>query len=299
MAADPIDVDVVEIGDSLFDKNNITPNEYFDYVKSKSGQYTKEELNKVIDTALTMIDKTKITGQTDMAKQIAHEVDLTLRQYKAVESGFDIYVSRKDIEVFIEKVEGKAVKIVELKNYTRDIPDDKLDAISKANEIFDQLYVVFTDYTKQDTKKVARERRQKDPVVFGAFIDSNEKIAYLEDSLFFICDWIDEQCDLTLEQIVRSVAELENGKIITHRINIPDDEDKIKEYLKDFHKKKDATEDEIDDVYNIADFIKEKEDAKKKVKATSLTKKKPGRPKKSTEEKAEKKPRGRKKKSEE
>lgn len=229
--------DTVMIGDKAIDKDAITPAVYFDYVKGLKEKLNQEEYNIIIDTSLKMLNKTKITGQTAMAAEISHEVELALRELDAAKEGFDIYVNRKDIEKYIDSVESNSIKIIELENYTREIPDDQVDKIVKAKEIFDQLYIIFTDYTMEDTKKVAKERRDKDPIVFGAFLDKDDSEStskiYVEDRLFFICDWIEEKCDLTLEQICRDVKD-KDDKDITYKVSNPKTEDEVKKYLKSF-----------------------------------------------------------------
>lgn len=231
-------VDTIQIGDNIFDSDSITPSVYFDYVKELKNKLNETEYAVIIDNALTMLEKTKKTGQTEMAKRLAHQVELAMREVDAAKKGFDIFVYRKDIETFIDKVEKKAIKIIELSRYTRDIPDEKLDDITKAKEIFDELYIVYTDYSLKDTKKVAKARRDKDPIVFGAFFDktSDKKDSiYVEDRLFFITDWVEDNCDLTLEEIVRKTDD-KLGKNITYKV--PTDKTsatQIKAYLDSFN----------------------------------------------------------------
>ena len=231
-------VDTIQIGDNIFDSDSITPSVYFDYVKELKNKLDETEYAVIIDNALTMLEKTKKTGQTEMAKRLAHQVELAMREVDAAKKGFDIFVYRKDIETFIDKVEKKAIKIIELSRYTRDIPDEKLDDITKAKEIFDELYIVYTDYSLKDTKKVAKARRDKDPIVFGAFFDktSDKKDSiYVEDRLFFITDWVEDNCDLTLEEIVRKTDD-KLGKNITYKV--PTDKTsttQIKAYLNSFN----------------------------------------------------------------
>lgn len=47
------------------------------------------------------------------------------------------------------KVDNKVVKIVELENYQRRIPEEIIQKIECCKGIFDKMYVVFTDYTKR------------------------------------------------------------------------------------------------------------------------------------------------------
>lgn len=210
------EVETVQIGDKFYNKDDISPSEYFEYVKGLKQELNQEEYSVIIDRAIEMINKTKITGQTEMAKRITHQLKLALKELDCAKKGFDIFVNRKDIEKYISSVDKKCIKIIELSRYTRDIPDDVMDKLILARELFDEIYVIFTDYTQKETKKVAKERRDKDPILFGAFLDPAGKVdnkIYVEDRLFFIADWVEEKCDLTLEEIVRSTDDVKTYKV--------------------------------------------------------------------------------------
>lgn len=269
------------VGDKVIDVENITPSVYFDYVKGLKEKLNRDEYAIIIDSGLKMIEKCKITKQTAMAKEISHQVELALRELNAANEGFDIFVDRKVIEKYIAEVEGKAIKIIELSEYTREIPEEVMDKVAKAADIFDQMYIVFTDYTKKESKRVAKERRDKDPILFGAFqdkeTDSKNRI-YIEDRLFFIADWVDDKCDLTLQEIVRQTAGKE-GEILTYKVTTPEDIDSVKKYLNSFSEP-------IENNEPVKLFDKIKNAAKKattprKKSTTSTTGAKRGRKKKS------------------
>jgi hypothetical protein len=207
------EVSTINIGGKDYDIDSVTPSIYFDYVKSLKKTLDRKEWEIVINTGLIMLEKTKLTGQVAMAERITHEIELCLKELEAANNGFDIFVDRKDIEKYIDAVEGKSIKIMTLSQYSRDIPDDVVEKLMKAKEIFDEIYIIFTDYTLKETKKVAKERRDKDPILFGAFKDdtAGDHKVYVEDRLFFIADWVDEFCDLTLEELVRDVYELDDN----------------------------------------------------------------------------------------
>ena len=257
--------DVELVGDRAIEDNDITPSTYFDYVKGLKQKFDKNEYDLIIDTTLTMLKKTKITGQTAMAKELTHQLDLALRELNAANNGFEIFVNRKDIEKYIGSVEGKAVKLIELKNYEREIPDNIIDKIEKAQEIFDNMYIIFTDYTKKETKKVAKQRRDKDPILFGAFTVKDESNIYVEDRLFFIADWVEEKCDLTLEQIVRDIKD-KTSKDITYKVSNPKDEEEVKKMLKSY-------KEPIDNLTPVSIFSKIKEKIVKKTSSKPRKKK--------------------------
>ncbi len=266
--------ELILIGDKAYDPENLSPSIYFDYIKDLKQKVDREKYDRIIDNALSMLEKTKITGQTAAAKRIAHQVELCMKEIDAANKGFDIFVNRKDIERYIEKVEGKSIKVIELERYTRNIPDEIVDKVVEAKEIFDKIYIVFTDYTMETTKKVAKERRDKDPIMFGAFVDpdSDDSSIYLEDRFFFIADWVEELCDLTLEQIVRD----SNSNIKTYKTKT---EFKSDEEIKEFIKGITEPVDKLEPV-SIFDKIKKKVTGKSNSDEKAAPKKRRGRPRK-------------------
>jgi len=252
--------DVIDFHGTMIAEKDITPSMYFDYVKGLKNEVDYQEYDLVIDSALKMLEKTKITGQTSMAKELTHQIELAFRELAAAKDGFDIFVNRKDIEKYIDKVESKAIKIIDIENYEREIPDEVMDRLIKARNHFDKIYIFFTDYTKKETKKVAKARRDKDPIMFGAFEDKDagsSKI-FIEERMFFIADWVDDKCELTLEEIVRDVKN-KDDKDITYRVSNPTTEKEAKALLESF-----KTPTEKLEPTNIFEKIKKKITRKKK-----------------------------------
>ena len=284
MANEVIEVQTEQIGDTIYDSDKVTPSLYFDYVKGLKNKVEFEEYGLIIDNTLKMINKAKITEQTSMAKRLTHQLELALRELEAAKKGFDIFVNRKDIELYISKVEAKAVKIIELSRYTREIPDDIIDKIAEAKEVFDEMYIMFTDYTKKETKKVAKERRDKDPILFGAFIDKDgekENKIYVEDRLFFIADWVEDKCDLTLEEICRDVKDKSN-KDITYKVDLPTTEEAAKSYLDSFNNPIEESDLKPVSLFDKIKSIPKKKSTASKTKEakTEAPKRKRGRPRK-------------------
>ena len=284
MANEVIEVQTEQIGDTIYDSDKVTPSLYFDYVKGLKNKVEFEEYGLIIDNTLKMINKAKITEQTSMAKRLTHQLELALRELEAAKKGFDIFVNRKDIELYISKVEAKAVKIIELSRYTREIPDDIIDKIAEAKEVFDEMYIMFTDYTKKETKKVAKERRDKDPILFGAFIDKDgekENKIYVEDRLFFIADWVEDKCDLTLEEICRDVKDKSN-KNITYKVDLPTTEEAAKLYLDSFNNPIEESDLKPVSLFDKIKSIPKKKSTTSKTKEakTEAPKRKRGRPRK-------------------
>lgn len=231
-------MDAVIVNDTPVPKAK-TVSEYFDYVKDMKKESNPEELNKLAENTLSLLGKLKETNQLKLARQLISQYDITKKELIAYYNGFNIYVYREDIEKYIEQVAPKAVRIIELEKYERDIDDEAFKLFKKAKSlnIFDQYYVIFTDYTGEATKSIEKERIDKDPILFGAFMydpmgyenpNSGNMIPF--DRMYFIADWVDEYCDLTLKEMVKQY-ERKTKTGMVYNINVPDDVYDLKKYF--------------------------------------------------------------------
>ena len=129
------------------EKKTITPSQYFDYVKGAKKQITTEALKNSYGVFISLAEKYSKLGQTESLKKLSFLVDTLIKEEKLIELGITTYVYKDVIEDYITNVADKTVKIIELSRYMREIPDLLVDTITKSRDIFDEIYVVFTDYT--------------------------------------------------------------------------------------------------------------------------------------------------------
>lgn len=199
------------------DLKEMTPYQYFQFVKSKVNEMNDENLNKLYSISSELLEKYKKTGQVKAAKKLAFHIKSILKEKEIIDLGITKFVYRDDIENYIDNIAKDVVKIIELKNYTREIPDELVETIEKTKDIFDEMYVLFTDYTGEVEKKVEKER---DPILFGSFIDRT--VDEMSQRMYYIGDWVDEYCDLTLDKLVS-----QTNKSIVKEISIPNDTNEL------------------------------------------------------------------------
>lgn len=204
----------MEENDSL---KEMTPYQYFQFVKSKVNEMNDENLNKLYSISSELLEKYKKTGQVKAAKKLAFHIKSILKEKEIIDLGITKFVYRDDIENYIDNIAKDVVKIIELKNYPREIPDELVETIEKTKDIFDEMYVLFTDYTGEVEKKVEKER---DPILFGSFID--RAVDEMSQRMYYLGDWIDEYCDLTLDKLVS-----QTNKSIVKEISIPNDTNEL------------------------------------------------------------------------
>lgn len=205
------------------ENKELSPQEYFDYLKGKKETVTDKKLTEFYNGCLTLVEKYKVTGQKKVIQKLKFLVDCVDRERAIVKLGINTFVYREDIEEYIDNISKNTVKIIELENYPREIPDKIVETIAKTKDIFDQMYVVFTDYTGNVEKEVEKTRRDKDPILFGTFQkrldNSNDRFVgeiLVNDRFYYLGDWVDEYCDLTMDKFLE-----ESGKEKLKTINTP------------------------------------------------------------------------------
>lgn len=208
----------------------MTPYEYFQSVKDSVKEMNDEELSKMYTVASTLMDKYKVFGQEKAEKRLAFHLKTILKEYDLLQLGVNKFVYKDDITNYIDNISKKPVKIIEMKNFPREIPDDMIDVVNKTRGIFDEFYILFTDYSGDElVKEVEKER---DPIMFGGFCTKNREI--VADRFYYLGDWIDEYCDLTLDKLIK-----ETSKDIVKTISIPTNRDDLVVQLNSYEEKND------------------------------------------------------------
>ena len=216
----------------------ITPSQYFDYLKGAKNTITTEALKKSYDVFISLAEKYQKLGQVESLKKLCFLADTLAKEEKLIDLGITTYIYKDTIEDYIENVADKTVKIVELSRYMREVPDELVDTIEKTKDLFDEFYVVFTDYTGREERKVEKERRDKDPILFGVFKNQTN----VADRFYFLGDWVDEYCDLTLDKMVEQYKE-KNGFSPVVKTEVPQTSEELITILKGYKidEKKDSS----------------------------------------------------------
>lgn len=221
------DVSTKATTENTFD-SELTPAEYFDIVKGRKKKITDRELQEIYDNCLELLNKYNITGQTSAMRRLIFHLDNIEKEKQLVDMGIDTFVYKSDIEDFVHNVKDRVVKVIELKNYEREIPDEIVHVIERTKDIFDNIYVVYTDYTGETERQVEQERRAKDPILFGSF--QNRKQGIIVERFYFLGDWVDDYCDLTLDKMVAEVRN-RTGRDIEKKIKTPSDINELRAQL--------------------------------------------------------------------
>lgn len=218
----------VQISDNNL--GEMSPSKYFEILKDRKKTITDKELIQFYDNAISLLNKYQTTGQIEGMKKLIFLIETVAKEREIVKLGINTFVYFEDIENYIDNIAKNVVKIIELERYERDIPDEVVEVISQTKQFFNKFYVVFTDYTGKVERQVEKQRREKDPILFGTFQDEDSKA--LLERFYFIADWEDEYCDLTLGRMVEEVK-VATSKDIIRTIKTPEDVAELKQQLAD------------------------------------------------------------------
>lgn len=164
-----------------------------------------DDQEKILNYIENLAIKADNLGQKRMVRQLSFEYALRKRELtKVYPEGFKDYIEKQGLIDLINKLKKENatyLSLARIEDYIHPIPDSESAIIRKANGIFDNLYILFTDYTNTTKKEIQKE---KDPIVFGTLSVKSDKDRELKEStrLYYITDWEDEYCDLTLDKLL-------------------------------------------------------------------------------------------------
>lgn len=208
------------------DFQNMTADEILGELKSKVNTITETNLGDIKINLEETIKNSILTKQISMLERSIFFYELLNKENYLIENNFNKFIEKDDIEELLEKLNNsesntKRIFFCELEDYPRVIPTDVVRKIKQINDnkIFDKYYVLYTDFTKSAQKfangnktglQVTDISSQKDPILFGAFIKKGEngKAPIIMDRFYYIADWVDEYCDLTLNKLMTIAPEL-------------------------------------------------------------------------------------------
>jgi len=180
--------------------------EFFNDVKDS---IKKLEVNpNSVEFYTNAIETAKNNGQIAFLEILRDKKDGVLAEAKLLEVGEIKYVTEEDVVKFYKKANlgSKMLKLTWMKNYARMIPDDVIENKKKYDvlELFDNYVIMHFDKNDTSTQMTKAEvEKAKDPILFGVLKGTR--------NLYFIGDWIDEYCDLTLDKFL-STLEMEEAR---------------------------------------------------------------------------------------
>lgn len=161
------------------------------------------EIAKYYETALLQSNG---MGQTALTERLKDNLEVVKGEAILISKGIKKYVTEKQVVDYYEKVgSDKNLKLTWIKNFGRIIPAKVFNIKMELDmlKIFDNYVVLHYDPKDEGTKLTKKEiEKKKDPILFGVIKNSKK--------LYFVADWKDEYCDLTLDEMFKVLK----GKVL-------------------------------------------------------------------------------------
>ena len=172
---------------------------FFTLVKASSKESAAVYKDRVSKYLTALHNATNI-GQTALQEELIR--GLITNRYESVLYAEGCYyaVTEEQVAKFASQCE-KGLKLSYLKNFSRPIPQEVIDKVAKMNEleVFDNYVILYYDPEGKVYKETAyEEAKRRDPIIFGVIAGSKK--------LYYVADWIDEYCDLTLDAFVDALG---------------------------------------------------------------------------------------------
>lgn len=168
--------------------------EFFKSIKNSTTELKR--VDERIDSFKAIMEHAKTFGQTVLVEKIQDELSVIKAETQLYAIELTTVILEEQVLKFA-KDSPRALQLDWIENFTRVIPEKILATKAKADElkIFDNYVILHYDPNKKNVELTKKQKRDgKDPILFGVINNSRK--------LYYVGDWIDEYCDLTLEAFV-------------------------------------------------------------------------------------------------
>lgn len=192
-------------------KKSFTSDDYFHKLKTDRETVTEENLNQFYSACKQIGMQFKDTGQTDGLNQVLFLLDCIEKEKKLLDLGINQYISKSLIQKYVDSISDDDVSIIELSKFSRVVPLHIKERIQKCKGIFDNMYVLYTDYSEDRSREIKRADKNRDPILFGTF----EKDDLINERFYIIGDWVDKYCHLTLQKMIDVCKDKGIGDVVS------------------------------------------------------------------------------------
>lgn len=148
--------------------------------------------------------RAKQMGQTALLEQLQAGLVTMQAETQLVALGLHRYLEEQTVVAFV-KQSPQGLRLDWLPNFTRLLPEDLQTLKQEADQrgCFDNYAVLHYDptvtaYATTKAERDAAVAAKRDPILFGLMERSRK--------LYYVGDWVDESCTLTLQQIVDALG---------------------------------------------------------------------------------------------
>ncbi len=191
--------------------------EFFRSVKNSVKEIKK--IDKRAEGFIEALKQAEKMGQTALIEKLTAQIDVVKSEGQLFSVGLKKIVTEEQIVKFYKECEF-GMRLDWIKNFTRIIPSEFMEIKEELDEkgVFDNYVILHYDkngdaYSMTQEEIKEEEEKKKDPILFGVIKGSRK--------LYYIGDWIDEYCDLTLEDFIDKFGKTAiNKNNLTAKVNV-------------------------------------------------------------------------------
>lgn len=175
-------------------KPKISVQQFFEHVKTnlKEPSIYVNRVNDYLELATTA----KKNGQQALFEELSRDAQIVKQESLLLSSGFATCITEEQVVKFY-KDSDKGLSLHFISNFGRLIPSEVAKKKEEADDllVFDNYCILHYDPQQKAYKLTQQEiEKRRDPILFGLIAGQRK--------LYYIADWVDEYCDLTLQQFI-------------------------------------------------------------------------------------------------
>lgn len=191
------------------------PIKYFRNVKMSLHSIDVDDFTNKLNSVNAIYENAKATNQVALYEKMEREQERIKREIVMSKGGYNKYIDEADVVKF-SKFSKRRIKLDWIKNFVRLIPEPIQDMVKDLEKIqvFDNYVILHYDPEDTGTEDTQKEiERKKDPIIFG--------VCECSRRLYYIADWIDEYCNLTMDEVLSTIQVDGNARVldVEHIIN--------------------------------------------------------------------------------
>jgi hypothetical protein len=190
--------------------------DFFNLIKGNVKEINQENLEVQLFNIEQLKSNAEKNHQTALVEHLNKEEERIKKETILYSSKYE-FLEESTVVNFAKKA-NRDVKLDWIKNFIRLIPEDVHKKLQNAKDlkVFDNYVIMHFDPNSNNTALIKKEEeKKKDPILFG--------VMECSDRLYYIADWEDEFCNLTLKTILNTLnlnqkdISLTESKIVNHK----------------------------------------------------------------------------------
>jgi len=166
-----------------------TATEAFEALRQSLTDVEVEDIKARVARAVSRANEAKRIGQVGLSQDLLEHAAGWVLEQQVAALGCDKWVEEELVrKVVRETARDNHLSICNLREFPRVIPTDVQAKIAQLQDLFTTFVIVFTNPEGHKVK-------DRDPILFGV-------IRAFSNRLYYVTDWVDEYCDLTMEKFV-------------------------------------------------------------------------------------------------